>query len=63
MPGVRQVTRQNYTGGVDLLEVQVESELYERLSADLETHAGFARFKIGVQSDNKNQIVARAASG
>ena len=63
MSGVRQVTRQNYTGGVDLLEVQVESELYERLSADLETHAGFARFKIGVQSDNKNQIVARAASG
>ena len=63
LPGVRQVTRQNYTGGVDLLEVQVESELYERLSADLETHADFARFKIAVQSDNKNQIVARAAAG
>ena len=63
LPGVRSVTPQEYTGGVDFVEVEVEAGLYEDLGAALETDARLARFGIGIVSDNKNAIVGRARNG
>lgn len=63
LPGVRAVTRQEYTGGVNYLEVEADAGLRERLATELETNEALSRFGIGVTSDNKNAIVGRVARG